>query len=107
MSESERDPRKRERPIVISAASAPPALASRVEAQTGPARGPLPEARLEITGSGEPSVSDLLRAQIRADRLEHDRAVERADPSRTGKKPGYERELWERGRAGPERHLER
>jgi hypothetical protein len=52
-------------------------------------------------------VSDLLRAQIRADRLEHDRALERADPSRTGKEPGYERELWERGRAGPERHLER
>jgi hypothetical protein len=104
MSEREREPR--ERPIVISAASAPPALASRVEAQAGPARGPLPEARLEITASGQPSVSDLLRAQIQANRREHDRA-RGPDPSRTGKEPGYERELWERGRAGPERDLER
>jgi hypothetical protein len=107
MSESERERDPRERPIVISAASAPPALASRIEAQAGPARGPLPEARLEISATGEPSVSDLLRAQIRANRLERDRAVERADPSRTGKEPGYERELWGRGRTGPERQRER
>ena len=104
MSESERDSRERRRPIVISAASAPPALASRVEAQAVPALGPLPEARLEITASGEPSVSELLRANIQVARLEQERASER---SRTGKEPGYERELWERGRAGHERDLER
>jgi hypothetical protein len=104
MSRIERDSPERRRPIVISAASAPPALASRVEAQAGPALGPLPEARLEITASGEPSVSDLLRAKIQADRLERERASER---SRTGKELGYERELWERGRIGRERDLER
>lgn len=116
MPEDERRFRSRERPIVISAAAAPPPVASTVELEAGTARGPLPEARLEITSEGRPSVTVLLKAQIHAARMEreHEREVAlRAQAERgtertpTGKPAGYERDLWERDRAGPERGLER
>jgi hypothetical protein len=107
VSEDERRSRQRDRPVVISASAAPPALASHIEAQAGTAPGPLPEARVEISEDGRPFVTDLLRAQIRAARMEQERSIERSEPGSTGKSPGYERELWERGRIGPERGRER
>jgi hypothetical protein len=107
VSEDERRPRKRERPVVISASAAPPALASRIEAQAGTALGPLPEARLEISADGGPFVTDRLRAEMRAARMERERPLERSEREPTGKPSGYERELWEQGRAGPERGRER
>jgi hypothetical protein len=114
MPEHERRSRNRERPVVISAAAAPPSVARAVELEAGTARGSLPEARLEITPEGRPSVTALLKAQIHAARMEHEREValraqaERgAERTPTGKPVGYEHDLWERGRAGPERGLER
>jgi hypothetical protein len=107
VSEDERRPGKRERPVVISASAAPPAVASHIEAQAGTALGPLPEAKVEISADGEPYVTDLLRAQIRAARMEREQPLERSEREPTSKPPGYERELWERGRSAPEHGRER
>jgi hypothetical protein len=110
--EDERRSRNRERPVVISAAAAPPPVAKAIELEAGTALGPLPEARLEITPEGRPSVTALLKAQIHAARMEQEVALraqaERgAERTPSGKPPGYERDLWERDRAGPERGRER
>jgi hypothetical protein len=114
--EDEHRSRNQERPVVISAAAAPPPVARAVELEAGTALGPLPEARLEITPEGWPTVTALLKAQIHAAQMEreHEREValraqaERdAERTPTGKPADYERDLWERGRAGPERGRER
>lgn len=112
MPEDERRSRNRERPIVISAAAAPPSVAKTVELEAGTALGPLPEAQLEITPEGRPSPSTLLKAQVHAARMEREvvlqaHAERGAERTPTGKPVGYERDLWGQGRAGPERGLER